>query len=338
MLHHDQVERLVRFDCGADVALVDEARTGGGDRQRRFDAVAVCHRQPHHCSVALQVGLLIDGEESDVIFDVGFDLGTEIKGAVNDLACAQAGGIQEGVEGVGAGGSEGEVGVNAGVGGVEVADGGLGFRRIALDGEHLGSQVLLGEGIGEAAAAGIETDVSDLVVDADALGGAGVDHAQTAEVAALVLIHTEVGEVGDAVDQRTGTGVVGNDGDAGIKGAGDGVLEEHRVADGEGDAVGVGGDRLVDQSGCLFEVEFLRTQHGDLDAHIFGSVGDAVFNHAPERVPGAQGVLHQDEVQRFLLRRFDHFGFLSGRRGGFLRRGRRRRGFFWRRCCRRARS
>ena len=108
--------------------------------------------------------------------------------------------------------------------------------------------------------------------------------------------------------KRAGTGIVGHHGDSGGQRPLDRLAEEVGVGHGERNAVRLGSHSLVDQLGRLFQVKLVGTQDRHIDVHVLGGLLDARFDRAPERVPGAQRVLYQNEVQHGIGTSFSHDG------------------------------
>ena len=139
-----------------------------------------------------------------------------------------------------------------------------------------------------------------LLVDAHTLRTTSGSQPQTAQVATGVLVLAQVGQIVNAILDGAGAGVVGHHRDAGIERPLDRLAEQVGIGHGQRDAVRLGGHCLIYQLGHLLQVELVRAEDGDVHVHIIGCLLNAGFHRAPERVPGAQRVLHQDEVQHCL--------------------------------------
>ena len=308
-MHEGELHRSIRLGLKPNALLGHEPGTRGGDGQRGGDAVAIHQREPHHRGEALQVRLLVDTEEGQPVLDVGFDLWTEVEGAVEDVPRLQPRGLNEGVEGIRTVGTQGQEGVDVWIRRVEVVDDGLRLCRIVGDGQHLDGQPCLVKGVLEAVAAGVQPGVPHLMVDAHTLLGSGGDQSLATLVAALILVLADEGHVGDAVLLRPGAGIVAHHRNPGVDGAHDGVFEQHRVRDRHRQAVGVGSHRLVDERGRLLQIELVRTEDGEVHVHGRCSILGALLHGAPEGIPGTQRVLNHDDLHFALLRCSGRCGF-----------------------------
>ena len=302
VLDEHQLEGLIRLGLQTDTFLGHKTGAGRRHSEGRHDAVAIHQGQPHDRGKPLEVGLLIDGEQGQTVFNVGFDLGAQVEGAVVHIPCFQAPRFHKGVEGVRPVGPQGEERIHIRMGRVVVVDGGLRLRRVVADGQHLRFLPRLLERIYEPVTPSIQPRMPNLMVDAHPLRRSGRQQPLASLIPSLVLVHPNVGQVGNAVLLRPRPRIVPHHGNPRVNGPHDGVLEQLGIRNGHRQPVRLRSHRLVNERRRLLQVKLVRTQDRQVHVHRFGCVLGPLLHRAPEGIPGAQGVLHHDDLEAFGLR------------------------------------
>ena len=277
------------FSCVTKPGPVMQNRIGDRVQVGRVEG------QQHDRQVALEVLLLVDGEEHVTGRDRLQDVRREVEGGELDRP-ELVGAAQRLERRRGAGRTQREDAIDVGVGAQRRFDARLCFGRVVqVDLDHLDRATRLAQPIGEAAAALVERGIAHFLVDADRVGHAGFAHALAGAEARLVLGLADVGQQTE-LGGDVAAGVHRDDRDTGVDGGLDRVAQRVGVGDRDDETVRIGGDGSVDQLRHFHHVEGVGGLVLDLDAHILGRLIHAVLDHRPERIRGLT-VADDDEAQ-----------------------------------------
>ena len=261
------------------VSCVDEPRTGQ-DRLAAAGQQAVLGElgDDEDAQVALQVLLLVDGEQDRAVLDRGQHFRRQVERRQHDLIVALEGSECR----CGAGRTQREDAVDRRILGECRLDGALRTGRIGqvnADDRRRDSA----QAVGEALAALVERLVADFLVDAQRVRDAGLGHARAGPLARDELGLAHVGQDAEllvGIDAR----VDAHDRDPGILGALDRVTEGLGVRVRDHEPIRRGRHGGVDQLRHGDHVEGLRGVIVDRDAEVGGRLVDAVLHDRPERV------------------------------------------------------
>src|SRR4030067_1934633 len=89
-----------------------------------------------------------------------------------------------------------------------------------------------------------------------------------------------------------------HDGDTCIDCAQEWFSEQISIGYSHNQAIGVGGNSLLDQRSCLFQIKLIRSEGFNLNTEAISSRLNALLNNAPETIPGTQRMVNGNNFYR----------------------------------------